>query len=117
MTEEEQKLRDRLAEVERIFRGALTNINGDHTRYSTGLVSGMGRIVGLAYRYMLDNVDMTGTRKCQVCRKPLGNGQAHRIWFGPPDAMPENAVLCADCYNFMLAPLRAAPANYKQEAR
>jgi hypothetical protein len=117
MTEEDQKLRDRLAEVEQISRGGLTNINGDPKQYGTELVSGMGRIVGIACRYMLDRIDRTGTCQCQVCRKPLGDGQAHRIWFGPPDALPANAVLCTDCYDFMLAPLRAAMMNKGQEGR
>ena len=117
MTEENQKRRDHLAEAEQIAREALANIDGDPVRCGMALDRGMGRIAGIAYRYMLDHVDRTDTGQCQVCRKPLGDGQVHRIWFGPPDALPANAVLCTDCYDFMLAPLRAAMVNKGQEGR
>lgn len=115
MTEENQKRRDHLAEVEQIAREALANIDDDPVRYGMALDRGMGRIAGIAYQYMLDLVDRTDTGQCQVCRKPLGDGKAHKIWFGPPGAPPANAVLCTDCYDFMLAPLRAALANGGQE--
>lgn len=115
MTEENQKRRDHLAEVEQIAREALANIDGDPVRYGMALDRGMGRIAGVAYRYMLDHIDRTDTGQCQVCRKPLGDGEAHRIWLGPPDVLPANAVLCTNCYDFMLAPLRAAMVNKGQE--
>lgn len=106
MTEENQKRRDRLEELEQIARVALANIDGDPVRYGMALDRSMERITGIAYRYMLDHVDRTDTSRCHVCRKPLSKASAYRIQFNPPDgSSSSNAVLCADCYEFMLAPL------------
>ena len=110
MTEENQKRRDHLEELELIAREALANIDGDPVRYGMALDRSMGRIAGIAHRYMLDHVDRTDTSQCQVCRKPLSEASAYRIQFSPPDKSLANAVLCADCYEFMLAPLIQAAA-------
>lgn len=117
MTEENQKRRASLLEVEAAVHDAFAAqpADDDPVRCGMALDGGMGRIAGIAYRYMLDHVARTDACQCQVCRKPLGDGQVHRIWFGPPDALPANAVLCTDCYDFMLAPLRAALANHGRE--
>lgn len=113
MTEENQKRRASLLEVEAAVHDALASqpADDDAVRCGMALDRGMGRVFEIAYRYLLDHVDRTDTSQCQVCRKPLGDGRAHRIWFGPPDAQPSNAVLCTGCYDSMLAPLRAATAT------
>lgn len=108
MTEEIQKRRGRLATVEHLAHEALANVEDDSVRYGMALDGITQRIAGIAYRYVLDHMDHADTSQCQVCRKPLGDGSAHRIWLGPPDALPANAVLCTNCYDLMLAPLRAA---------
>ena len=120
MTEENLKRRASLLEVEAAVHDALAaqpTDDDDPGRCGMALDRGMGRIAGIAYGYMLDHVVRTGTCQCQVCRTPLGDGKAHRIWFGPPDAPVANAVLCTECYDFMLAPLRAAMVNKGQEGR
>jgi hypothetical protein len=116
MTEENQKRRDSLLAVEAAVRDALAAqpADDDAVRCGMALDRGMRRIAGIAYQYILDHVDRTDTGKCQVCRRPLGDGKAHRIWFGPPDALPVNAVLCTGCYDSMLAPLRAATETYNE---
>ena len=119
MTEENHKRRASLLEVEAAVHGALSAqpTDDDPVRCGMALDNGMVRIAGIAYRYLLDHVDRTDTGQCQVCRKPLGDGKAHRIWLGPPDALPANAVLCTECYDFMLAPLRAAVVNKGKEGK
>ena len=113
MTEENQKRRASLLEVEAAVRDALAAQPTDDDPVRCGMVldNGMERIAGIAYRYMLDHVDRTDTSQCQVCWKPLGDGKAHRIWHGTSDALPANAVLCTECYDSMLASLRTATAN------
>ena len=118
MTEENQRRLGYLTRARDAIRDALdARFPDDPVRCGMAFDRAMGHVAGLAYQYMLEHVDRTDVRWCQVCEKPLGDGQAHRIWFGSPDALPANAVLCAECYGFMLAPLRAAngQANNQQK--
>lgn len=49
--------------------------------------------------------------RCQVCGTPLSDASAYRIRFSPPDKSVADAVLCADCFDFMLAPLIQAAGH------
>lgn len=118
MTEENRRRLGYLTMAGNAIRDALdARFPDDPVRCGMAFDRAMGRVAGLAYQYILERVGRTDACRCQACKKPLGDGQAHRIWFGPPDALPANAVLCTDCYDFMLAPLRAATgqANNQQK--
>lgn len=118
MTEENQKRLGYLARARDVIRDALdARFPDDPVRCGIAFDKAMGQVAGLAYQYMLEHVGRTDVCQCQVCKKPLGDGQAHRIWLGPPDALPANAVLCSECYDFMLAALCVATgqANNQQK--
>lgn len=113
MTEENQKRRDFLKDVETIVHETLASQPADDSdcvRCGMVLDRGIDRIEAKCYEQAMDRIP-TSEEACRVCHKPLGREQMHVVWFGPPSAKPAHAVLCTACYDFMFAPLRGAVAS------
>ena len=107
MTEENQKRRDFLTEIETIVHETLASQPMDDTdcvRCGMALDRGMGRISALCYRYALDFLPVSDM-VCRVCRTPLNESSIHRVWFGGPGEAPTAVVLCKHCYDFATASL------------
>ena len=109
MTEENQKRRDFLTEIETIVHETLASQPEDCVRCGMALDKGIDRIEAKCYAQAMDRIPMSEA-KCQVCHLPLRREQMHVVWFGPPSARPAHAVRCTGCYDSMFAPLRGAVA-------
>lgn len=111
MTEENQKRRGCLLEIETIVHETLASqpAEDDPVQCGAALDRGMGRIAALCCRYAADRIPKHALQ-CNVCRKPLSPDNYHRVWFGPPDAAPANVVLCTGCYDSVFSSLRKVPS-------
>lgn len=112
MTEENQKRRAYLAEIETIVHETLASQPADDSdcvRCGMALDRGIDRIEAKCYAQAMDRIP-TSEDMCQVCHRPLGREQMHVVWFGPPSAKPAHAVLCTGCYDFVFSPLRKVPS-------
>jgi len=105
MTEENQKRRAYLAEIETIVRETLASQPEDCVRCGRAIDRGMGRISALCYKYALDTLPVSDMA-CRVCRAPLDESSVHRVWFGGPGEAPTAVVLCKHCYDFATASIR-----------
>ena len=105
MTEENQKRRDFLKEIEAIVHETLASQPEDCVRCGMALDRGMGRISALCYKYALDTLPVSDMA-CRVCRTPLDESSVHRVWFGGPGEAPTAVVLCKHCYDFATASIR-----------
>lgn len=105
MTEENQKRRAYLSEIEAIIHETLSSQPEDCVRCGMALDRGMGRISALCYKYALDTLPVSDMA-CRVCRTPLDESSVHRVWFGGPGEAPTAVVLCKHCYDFATASIR-----------
>ena len=105
MTEENQKRRACLSEIEAIIHETLASQPEDCVRCGMALDRGMGRISALCYKYALDTLPVSAMA-CRVCRTPLDESSVHRVWFGGPGEAPTAVVLCKHCYDFATASIR-----------
>lgn len=105
MTEENQKRRAYLSEIEATVHETLASQPEDCVRCGMALDRGMGRISALCYKYALDTLPVSDMA-CRVCRTPLDESSVHRVWFGGPGEAPTAVVLCKHCYDFATASIR-----------
>ena len=109
MTEENQKRRDFLLEIESIVRETLASQpmdDDDCVRCGIALDRGIERIAAKSYERTVYDIPLPDRGFCLMCRSPLSSDRMHVLWFGPPSARPAHAVLCTHCYDFVTAPLR-----------
>ena len=105
MTEENQKRRAYLSEIEAIIHETLSSQPEDCVRCGMALDRGMGRISALCYKYALDTLPVSDMA-CRVCRTPLDESSVHRVWFGGPGEAPAAVRLTKHSYAAATAAIR-----------